>query len=360
MKLIENQIQLTDIDGELKRLWEEQGKDKIRASLFNLIIYIQNDSRGDYYQRVVKLVVSKFPCRVLMIIANENPNEAYLKTGVSTETFGIEEVQIYCEIITIEVAGKLKERVPFIILPHLLPDLPIYLLWCEDPAKQNPILSHLESISDRILFDAAAADSVRNYCQTVLTLIRRFESEIADLSWTAISGWRSLFAAAFGNAESFFSISQSKLIRIFYSQKSSEKKEYKAEIQALYFQAWLASRMNWKFKGFEIIEGNIRITYSRPMNEVVVLLTPQTIDGIKQGGLISIELDSFKDKSHFSFKRLPQTRQVYMQYSDKERCDLPTVTNLSGIAEGQEIIEEIFYPSANERFKDTLDLLAEL
>lgn len=360
MTMTETKISLINIDSELKRLWDEkQGENKIRASLFNLILYVQKDEGSGYYQKLVKSVISKFPCRVLLIIDDQKSNTEYLKNSVSSETLGIGETQIYCEIIQIEVAGKLLERVPFLILPHLLPDLPIYILWTQDPSNENVILRHFEPLAHRIVFDAGLSFDLQAYSRSVISLVQRIPSEIGDLRWTACSGWRNLFAQVFSEVDAFFALTQSKMIRIYYNGKVSSALQNPLA-EALYFHAWLASRLNWKFSGIERSEGNLRISYKRPLTEVVFLIIPQDSNELKQGALISIEIESQKNKGFFSFKRHPQSRQVFLQYSDKDRCDLPTVTNLSGIPEGQEIIQEIFYPSAKQHYRDTLELLSQI
>lgn len=54
------------------------------------------------------------------------------------------------------------------------------------------------------------------------------------------------------------------------------------------------------------------------------------------------------------------TRQVFIQYSESDYCQLPYGTSLRGAAEGQEIIEEIFYPSGGKHYKEMLETLSEI
>ncbi|MCH9626075.1 MAG: hypothetical protein S4CHLAM123_12650 [Chlamydiales bacterium] len=358
MTMTDNQLQLTDINEELKRLWDsELGENKIRASLFNLVLYVQKTERTEHYNTLIKSVVSKFPCRVILVISDENSTQEYLKTKVSSETIGQGELQIFCELIQIEVAGKLIERVPFIILPQILPDLPVYLLWTQDPATENTILPHLEPLADRIIFDSESTSDLQAYSKTVLSLMQRFHCKIGDLNWSALSGWRKIFTQVFDSEDSFQSLAQSNLIRINYNKFGG--KFYKhTEIEAAYLQAWLASRLNWKFQTFEINEENVRLTYKRPTHEVIVLLTPQEDEGQPPGAILSIEIESLKDKGLYTFKRHPETRQVFIQYSEKDHCNLPYCTLLSGISEGQEIVEEIFYPSGGKHYLEMLTSLS--
>lgn len=203
---MQDQIQIADLNDELTRLWDkEQGQKKIRASLFSLILYVQKTEKTAFFQRLMRSVVSKFPCRVILIINDTHSKENSLRTSVSSETISEQDLKIFCEIIQIEVAGKLIERVPFLILPHILPDLPVYLLWTQDPSLENAVLPHLEPLANRIIFDSESTKDLQNYSRAVLSLLQRFHCAIGDLNWSALSGWRNIFAQVFNNQESFLS-----------------------------------------------------------------------------------------------------------------------------------------------------------
>lgn len=348
-------IQLADINDELTRLWDkEQGEKKIRASLFNLILYVQNTEKVAYYENLIKSVVSKFPCRVILILCDESAGAEHLRTRVSSETIGKEELQIYCELIKIEVAGKLIERVPYIILPHILPDLPIYLLWAQDPATESAVLPHLEPFADRIIFDSESMSNLQNYSKAVISLISRFHCAIGDLHWSALSGWRSLLVQTFNSKESLLSLARSKMIRLYYAKGESCQNPH---IEAAYLQAWIASRLNWKFKSIERYEGKMRLTYQCPFQEVLFLLIPREESQCRRGTLLEIEIESSENAAHYIFKKEPKTRQVFIQHSEKNLCHLPYFSYLTGKPEGEEIVEEIFYPSGGKHYSNMLDVL---
>ncbi len=351
-------IQLTDLNEELARLWEEEvGQKKTRASLFNLIFYVQKTERTEFYQSLIKSVVGKFPCRVMFILYDDQAPEPYLRTSVSSETLGEGENQVFCEIIHIEVAGKLSERVPYIILPQILSDLPVYLLWTQDPTTESTILPYLEPFADRILFDSESTLDLQQYCRSVLSLKKRFHCATSDLHWSTVSGWRALFAQVFNDPESVLSLAQSKFIRINYNNIKGQHLKH-TYIKAAYLQAWLASRLSWKFEAIESNEGNIRLAYRRPLQEVIFLLVPQEAPSLPPGAILSVEIESVKNNGHYSFKRELHSNQVSIQYSKNDLCDLPYRYYLNGNSESQEIVEEIFYPSGGKHYRDMLEMLA--
>ena len=338
-------VELIDIADELTRLWNaEQGQKRIRASLFNLILYVQKTPRTDFYYKLIKTVISKFPCRVMCILYDETVKEDYINATVQSETLGEKDEQIYCEVIHINVAGKYLDRVPYLILPHILPDLPVYLLWTQDPTVENRVLPHLQTFAHRIIFDSESTCNLQSYSRSILSLMHRFQCDIGDLNWSACSGWRNLLMQVFNHPDDLLSLTQSKMIRIYYNKSGTNDLTQHPEIEAAYFQAWLASRLNWQFQTIENNEGNIRISYRRPLREVVILLIPEEVKSIAAGAILAIDLESQKNKGIYNFKRHPQTRQVVVQYSNKDLCQLPYWTTLSGVAEGQETSRRIFIP----------------
>ncbi|MCH9609926.1 MAG: hypothetical protein S4CHLAM45_13480 [Chlamydiales bacterium] len=348
-----NSIKVTSINDELTRLWDEaQGQDQIRASLFNLIVYVKGNKKLEYFQKVVKQVVSKFPSRVIFIVSDEKPEENYLHISVDSETIGEGDLKIFCERITIEVAGKEnKEQVPFLVVPQILSDLPVYLLWTQDPTTESTISPHLAPYANRIIFDSEMTADLQAFCGSVQELTNRFHCEVGDLNWSAISGWRKLLTETFNSQESFAVLDQTHELTITYCQKEHET-------EAAYLQAWLASRLNWKFQTFQMSEGNIRLTYRCSTHDTVVILKPEEDTSHAPGTILSLNLNSMKKGAQYTFERQGATQQVKIHASDGDKCAIPTSGYLGGTKEGQEIIEEIFYPSSKDHYLAMLQTLS--
>ncbi len=353
MGAVVSDVETTNIGKELNRLWDEaQGQAQIRASLFNLIVHLHGDARVAHFQKLIKRVVSKFPSRVIFIISDGRAEENYLHTSVASQTIGEGDLKIFCETIQIEVGGTYKERVFFLVTPHILPDLPVYLLWTQDPGAESVILPHLVPYANRIIFDSEASTNLQAFSTSLRTLSQKFSCEVGDLHWSAISSWRSLLTNAFNYQDALTALEEAHLISITYNKGQ--------EIEAGYLQAWLASRLGWEFQSFELIEGNIRLSYRRPTHNVVIFLKPKEEPKLNPGAILGIEIESQINKMHFHFKRNGATRQVSIQVSDASKCDLPTTTYLCGAQEGKEIIDEIFYPASKKHYQMMLDLLTQI
>ncbi|MCP5470354.1 MAG: glucose-6-phosphate dehydrogenase assembly protein OpcA [Chlamydiales bacterium] len=343
------ETEITNIHEELRKMWDAaQGEKKTRASLFNLVLYVPKGERIELFDTIVNSVVNKFPCRVLLIVCDEKSKEDVLNSTVSSHTIGEGNLSIYCEIVRIEVSGKYVQRVPFLVIPNIQADLPVYLMWTQDPLSENSIFPKLARIAHRIIFDSESTANLQKYSQKVLEIENSYHAEVGDLNWSALAGWRKILAESYNEPEMLNHLRHCSEIKITYNKSESVLHPH-TEIEAAYLQAWIASRLDWKLRSF--------LTYTNGKEKVKV-----TIEGVKTdlpaGAIVSLELTSKNTGGHFRFRREPNSQKVMGQFSDNEKCDLPVCNFLTGVTEGKEIINEIFYPSSREHFCSALNLLS--
>jgi glucose-6-phosphate dehydrogenase assembly protein OpcA len=358
MSTVASNIQLTNISDDLKRVREvEQGKKRSNACLFNLIVYAEVHTKEIVYNSIVDSVISKFPCRLILISSHQS-SEEILRTKVATKSVA---EGIFCEIIEIEVGGSLQNRVPFLILPHIIADLPLYLLWTVDPSQDKTILPYFESYATKVILSPALEIDLSSFSQNVLQLTERLHCAVSDLSWSALRPLRRIFASAFETHEHFLGLTSAKLMRITYARICSPFVQ-NSSLKACYFQAYVAACLGWQFKSIEAIGDDIRLIYTKASQEIIVLLLAQEnpfgLSQMPNGTLLSIDIDCSYKKANMNFVRNPSSNQVVIQYSDQDKCDLPIVAYLAGMKEGQEIIEEIFYSQPSPHYKKMLECLS--
>src|SRR5688572_12204280 len=115
-------------------LMSQQSVNEQVSCLFNLVIYTAEEERTAYFGKLFAKISEKFPSNIIFIQAIDKPlpdkelvkkfvPENNNKSAKSGEQF------------IIKAAPDQLSQVPFILLPMLLPDLPIYLIW-----GQNPVL----------------------------------------------------------------------------------------------------------------------------------------------------------------------------------------------------------------------------
>ncbi len=288
------------IEAQLASIWDSlEGSNKIRASLFNLIFFTKKTGRANYIKTISQKVIEKFPSRVIMIISDTDKGAEYLRSQVSVQQIGDEGA--VCDFIEIEVAGKLEERVPFVILPHILPDLPIYVIWAEDPALQTPLFAELKALATRMIFDSEGALNLSQFAKTLIALENQYKFDIGDLNWARTENWRKLLASTFYTEERLTHLQRCSQIEIVYN---AEQPPFPSQIdvQALLLQGWLATQLNWKLEKIDRDNGKISLTYQRQNGKVVINLYPEKHKTLKGGAILSVDLHT-DEQCHFSFGR---------------------------------------------------------
>lgn len=345
------------IESELSRIWDSlQGTNKMRACLFNLILYTKKNSRTDYIRAISQKVIEKFPSRVILIAVDDTSTEDYLRTGVSVLSAAKGEYDIVCDLIEIDVAGQSQERIPFLILPHLLPDLPVYVLWAEDPTQQDAHLLPIENFAQRVIFDSESTDNLPLFAETLLHHHQVSRVDIADLNWARLESWRDLLSTTFYAEDRLEQLQNASKIEITYNAHATTFFCH-TQIQSIYLQAWIGCQLGWTLKSTGNIEKQIQFTYQKAQGEVVFLLTPNTNTQLAPGAILSVDLLT-EAEEHFSFARNARfPHQVGMEISTPIKCDIPIQFIFAKAESGQSLVKEICHKGSSLHYLNVLKLV---
>lgn len=352
-------IPASEIQTELTRIWDSlEGTNKIRASLFNLIFYAPKKGRIDYIKTIAQKVIEKFPSRVIFITSDKQSKENFLHTEVFVISAGKSEYDVACDLIEINVSGDQEKRVPFVILPNIIPDLPIYVVWAEDPCLENPLLHQLQQLATRLIFDSESTENLPDFAASLLKIYDPNSCAIADLNWGRMESWRELLSSTFYNDDRLAQLRNTKTMQIFYNAQKTEVYCH-TEIQSIYLQAWLACQLNWKLeKMSRTTEGALLLNYSKENGKKVeVTLYPESYKQIQSGSIISLDLTT-EQEEHFSFGRdLSFPHLVSMRFSTLEKCEIPLKYIFSKAESGQSLVKEISHRETSDHYLKLLKML---
>jgi hypothetical protein len=302
----------------------------MRASLFNLIVVAPENERQKYLQKITQKVIEQFPCRIFLI---KTLKTGSLKVNLSTHMAR----GIACDLIEIEAPESELSKIPFLILPHFLSDLPIYLLWAQDPLANEALLHQLQKWATRFIYDSETAQDLSLFSQRLLSQHQGTKKEVADLNWARTESWRDLLAATFYSDARLHSLKQAKTIEIHYNALETPSFCH-TKIQAIYLMAWLTTRIGFSPK----------ITFH-----------PQKNHHLPPGAIISLEILS-NDQTHFSFHRDSlHPDQVLSVICDEEKCDIPSHFILSKTQAGLSLVNQIYHSDPSSHFSQVLQFLKE-
>lgn len=347
----------SDIQSELNRIWDSlQGTSKMRASLFNLIFYTEQTSRTDYVRTIAHKVIEKFPSRVIFITSDKKANDDFLQTGVSVLPVGNAKSEIACDLIEIKVSKATEKKIPFLILPHILTDLPIYVIWAKDPQVEDPLLQQLEKMASRLIFDSECSETLPGFAATLLNIHQNLNADVADLNWARMESWRDLLSSTFYTEERLEHLKKTKTIQIFYNGLKSEAYCHTL-LQSIYLQGWLACQLDWKLIRADSQKTGFSFLYQKPGGQVEVTLYPEEHPAIHPGAIVSVDLTT-EDEVHFSFGRdLQFPHQVSMRFSTLDRCAIPLKYFFAKAESGQSLVKEISNKGTSAHYLKLLKLL---
>ena len=339
-------IHVANIETELKKLWEQDREEKkIRASLFNLILYSEKRERRADFEAMIHNIIEKFPCRVIFI--ESAPAAAdHLNIAVLSETTHKGETTIACDEINLTASGASLRRVPFIVSRHLIPDLPVYLFWGHDPTDSSSILPQLQSLASRLILVCDCTASLPAYSHKILEEID-YGNSVMDINWALTSSWRDLLAQVCSSPETLDCLQGCCSLNIGYNGDNI--------MVAAYLQGWLAAQLDWKVKKCNT-KG--RLTYLNSNgNKVIVTLAPKKCPRLNNGMVASIQVESEEGVSLILEYR-PTIGKVLVKMTTQERCDLPISLPLLDLKRGYNLIKEIFYQEVGAHYVNTLHTLA--
>jgi len=159
-------VEIADVEKVLSQFWNSpQGKEHVRAGLFNLIVYTEGEKGLEKVSELTQNIIAAFPCRIIFINQDLSPEKNYLKVTASTipgeQGFG--NTLIYCDQIHISASQKHQERIIFLLLPHLVPDLPTYLLWAALPDEKSHTFNSLCKYSERLIVQSTCISNFEHF-----------------------------------------------------------------------------------------------------------------------------------------------------------------------------------------------------
>lgn len=152
-----------------------------------LTLVIATDEAGQYDALRAALEASReHPSRILAVISRDSSQEPRLDAEVHVGDTGPGET------VLMRLYGALVWHVETVVLPLLVPDTPV-VAWWPGQAPPRPSAEAVGALAQRRITDAAGEVDPLG---TLDRLSEAYRPGDTDLSWTRITPWRSLLAAA--------------------------------------------------------------------------------------------------------------------------------------------------------------------
>ena len=327
-------------------------RNTLRASLFTLIVVAKDTERVRHCQRLVQLIANKFPCKVVFIGIDSGAKEVFFEERYTTKVTG-NGMPVSCELVTIATSPDQIHRLPFLVVPEIIADLPAFILAGDLPLEVAPVLEQLERYVGRVVFDAPRLSNIGSFADHILSLPNR--TKYVDLSWARTKPWREALCRIFNTKESSALLSTANRIEIRYTRRPIQP--FVPDSQAILLQAWLGSRLGWELDEVEDTADHCTIRYRHQQREITVLITPMDSPITEDGTILSIEIKGDND-THFLLAYEKDDTHIVVHASSQDRCEIPYCLFVGSFQRGRALPSEVFLLPPSEHYLTTLESLA--
>jgi glucose-6-phosphate dehydrogenase assembly protein OpcA len=233
-------VEIGQIDRELKKLWNESGAAKTRASLINLAVYSEAQDSLPVNTKIISEITEDHACRAIVIGANpatkENRVEAWINVHCHVSRAGSK--QVCSEQLSFLLEGPSARLLPNIVFSQLDSDLPLYLWWQSE--FSDPMDPQLWAWVDRVIYDSQTWSDFRAQMKRVETAQADAKQRIVlcDLNWTRLVQIRLALAQFFDHPASHDHFTKIDKVEIDFAPG------YRST--ALLLTGWLASQLRWE------------------------------------------------------------------------------------------------------------------
>lgn len=354
-------IKPSEIQNELDRIEKAHDENRQqRAALFNLIVYAFESERLPYFVELSDLIAKQFPCRIIFIKENPKSEEKELKTQVQVKLLENEsDKTVICEQITVEAPESLNQNVFPLVLPHLLPDLPIYLVWAKDPTEPHPAFEPFKKLAHRLIFESECSNNLQSFAEKIQSNILKSHWEVADLNWARLESWRSVLLNLFNNEKRLQDLKELKKITLRYQGSESEYFCHN-HFQVHYLHGWLAAQLGWTFKSLQIQKNLTEIIYQTGSRQIQVLLETEKKSSSKTPGEITYAQFITESKLKFQCVNDPDQSLIKIEISDEEKPEEIYNSFLMHAKWEYSLAREICYQNTSAHYCAMLGVLSTL
>lgn len=355
------EVKPSQIQSELEKLEEtHKQNNQLRASLFNLIVYAHKGDKLPYFVDLVDQIVKQFPCRIIFIEEETKTTDHYLKSKIAAKLVSEgDNPNIVCDKIYLETSKDNTEQIHHLILQHAIIDLPIYILWGQDPTIENPLLNQIKHMATRLIFHSECSNNLQELSKKLLSNILTNQWEVADLNWINLEELRGVIKATFNSEESTEDLNKATDVILKFCGSQSEFFSHN-HFQVHYMHAWLAAQLNWQFVDYKDNTTQKTVTYKSPLEDICVKILEEKCSIEAQAGTVMHCQIKTRNKKIFTFFTSSKEDMIHIEILDEKKGNKPYTASVIKPKWAIYLAKEICYKETSAHYANTLKVLAQI
>lgn len=236
-------VEVSQINRELKKLWDAGDGVMTRASLINLAVYSEAPDSLGRNTAIIAQLTEDHACRAIVIAAEPQAKKSGVQAwvGAHCHVSRAGNKQICSEQLSFSLQGRPCGFLPNIVFAQLDSDLPLYLWWQGE--FRAPVDPQLWAWVDRVIYDSQGWRDFR--AQLRLAEAAQEEARhrivLCDLNWVRLIHLRLALAQFFDHPATHHHLKAIKSLEIEHAPGFRST--------ALLLVGWLAGQLAWKRTG---------------------------------------------------------------------------------------------------------------
>ena len=300
--------QTLDVDAvehALAELWQktageaqpEHEEATLRTRVANLMVFVTREPALAETHETVRDLSMIHPCRALVMLADLEGESSDIELFVSAFTQSeraSQKPQVCGEELTLVARGHFTSELPSAAIPLLVPDLPVFLWWCELECLNDQDFEPLAQSADRLVIDSVNMTDPTSSWRALSKLFdpqNKSAIALSDINWARLTSWRALLANFYDVHEYRDALANLQQVTIDYEAPESNPNGLAA--QALLLAGWLASRLQWEVE-VNPAESNEELSFDCRRDDCVFRLVLKRVElaNTKPGRLAQVEFQS--------------------------------------------------------------------
>jgi len=358
-------VDIAAIERELEEIWRTSaapGEEPAvaRISLLNLVACTHDPERAGRAASEIASVTVYHPCRAIIVAADPESGPPEIRASVAAYCHRPDSgpKPVCCEQIRIEAKGEAVSRLPAILPPLLVPDLPRFLWWMDAPDFHSDLFRRVIGDFDRLILDSNSFREIADLARMI-----EFNSQIplSDLNWTRLNVWQELVAEFFDPPAFRPYLPQIENVTLDYAPESlssgqgSEIRAGAGASQAFLFAAWLAARLEWEPRSLQKDGPDLLLGFRHQDQPVAVRIRTAPLKNTPPGELDSIRIETGGSPSvTFNIHRIEDGSLGLVSVEMEGACPLPRRVSLLSGDTPSLLCEELEILGRNPLFEEAL------
>jgi glucose-6-phosphate dehydrogenase assembly protein OpcA len=301
------QVDIAAIEDQLRELWKDTagegdtlGEDKTRpvarASVLNLVVYVESTEQAQSTSEAIADLTVENPCRAIMVIAGPDDQPSTIRAWISAHCHGLSPANkmVCCEQISLEASGMAVKELSHTVFPLLVSNLPVFLWWKGSRLFEVEFLEGFSGVCDRLIVDSKRFTSPEADFPRLQSYLKSHRDRLAvsDVAWHRLLQWRELAAQFFDAAVFRVHLHHIAKVVIEFNERAADGAGIPP--QAYLLAGWLASRLQWSVQSGNAINGGheFQMRAKEDGRTVTVIIQPTEAQEVLCGHLVSLEIST--------------------------------------------------------------------